>query len=115
MILWVSFVVFAYYDRAPVWLAIIVLSKDVMILGAGLALHVLNCDCSITPNFWGKGASAVQFVLVLCTLVSIGLGWFGLFWANWFFWALWLLAAIVTMVSGVSYALIEARRLNKAG
>ena len=115
MILWVSFVIFAYYDRIPFWLVILIMSKDALIVVGGIALHFFDCDCSINPNFWGKGASAVQFVLVLCTLLSIGIGWFGQQSANYLFWVIWSLAAFMTTISGISYAMIETRRLGKAG
>jgi len=115
MILWVSFVTFAYYGRIPFWLLILIVSKDSLIFIGGLALYFFNCDCSINPNFWGKGASAVQFALVLATLLSIGVGWFGQSPVSHFLWVIWSLAAFMTTVSGISYAIIESRRLNKAG
>lgn len=115
MILWVSFVIFTYYDKIPFWLIILIMSKDALILLGGIALHLFNCDCSINPNFWGKGASAIQFTMVLLTLLSIGIGWFGSTSAYYVFWVIWSLAAFMTTVSGISYASIEAKRLSKAG
>ena len=115
MILWVSFVILALHDKVPFWLMVLILSKDALIFVGGLALYFFDCDCTISPNFWGKGASGVQFVMVLCTLFSIGIGWFGQPSANSFFWVVWSLAAFMTTVSGISYAIIESRRLNKAG
>lgn len=115
MILWVSLIILSYYDRVPFWLAILILSKDLLIFLGGVVLHLLDCDCTIKPNIWGKGASASQFLLVLCTLLWIGLGWFGAPLSNYFFWVLWLSAASMTTVSGISYALEESRRYNRTG
>jgi len=114
MIVWVSLVTFAYYDKVPFWLTILVVSKDVLIGIGGLALYLFECDCTITPNFWGKGAAVLQFSLVVCTLFAVGVNWFGQPSANYFFWVMWSLAAFMTVSSGISYAIIESHRLSKA-
>jgi len=115
MILWVSFIIFAYYDKVPAWLAIVVVSKDVLILGAGLGLHVLGCDTSIVPNFWGKASAFAQFTLVLFTISSIAWGfWDSGEWIRYTLAIYWAVVAVLAILSGISYAILEARRLDKA-
>jgi len=113
LILWSSFIVFAYYGRVPTWLAALVIGKDFLVVCGGIALFALKCDYSPKPNVWGKSSAAINFFLVISTLTSIGFGLFEHPTSARFFWGYWLIAGLLTIISGVSYAVIGAGRVKQ--
>ena len=77
----------------PLWVLLIVISRDVIILvGSGIILTT-HQDFQIKPTWWGKLTTFFQMV----TIVSIILEWK-------FSWIIWGIASIFTVISGIDYA-----------
>lgn len=79
LVLTVSVIILTYPDwpgeatayHIPKWATVTLLSKDGFILLGVLILHFLTDRADIVhPSRWGKWATAVTFVLVLCMLVA---------------------------------------------
>jgi len=53
----------------PVWFPVLVVARDIVIVGGALALHFLNGAVQVKPSWTGKSATAVQMVAIaLCML-----------------------------------------------
>ena len=68
------FVTLAVVHVLPDWLAILVVFRDVVIVGGVLALSVLGHAVAIRPLPVSKLNTVVQIVMVAVTLLALGLG-----------------------------------------
>jgi cardiolipin synthase len=59
----------------PLWLVILVVARDVMIMGGFLLLGVLGHAPTVRPLAVSKLNTALQIVLAAATLVRLGGGW----------------------------------------
>jgi cardiolipin synthase len=65
------FVVFTLQDHIPIWLAVIVLGRDVVIL-AGVGVYRLMFEqIEFAPTFLSKANTAMQIIMLLLMLVSL--------------------------------------------
>jgi cardiolipin synthase len=93
-----SFVLFSVYGWIPKWLAITVISRDVIVILGWLLLYLGYHITKITPSITGKAAIASQLILIAYILLSINF-------SNipapdrWMFWTV----AALTIVSGLQY------------
>ncbi|MGR5148035.1 CDP-alcohol phosphatidyltransferase family protein [Photobacterium alginatilyticum] len=64
-----AFIAFAIVGLVPVWVAVIVIVRDVIILVGAIAYHCLFGRYEVAPSFWGKASTFVQiaFALMLIT------------------------------------------------
>lgn len=69
------FVVLAYLGEIPLWLAILVLSRDVLILAGFLLAFVLGKAVTIRPLMVSKANTFAQIVLAAFVLGRLALGW----------------------------------------
>ncbi|RMF97571.1 MAG: CDP-diacylglycerol--glycerol-3-phosphate 3-phosphatidyltransferase [Candidatus Schekmanbacteria bacterium] len=67
-----SFIVFSlkFPDLIPPWLTVLVISKDLIIVIGVIILHFLINEPKIQPSFIGKCTTAVQILLIFCSLLS---------------------------------------------
>lgn len=93
-----SFVALSVFHKVPAWLAVVVISRDVVILGGVVALRLFDLKIPIHPSRSSKAATTLQILVVFLVLVrefwhfpSAGLT--GCFW----------LTAFLTIVSGLQY------------
>jgi CDP-diacylglycerol--glycerol-3-phosphate 3-phosphatidyltransferase len=77
----------------PLWLLLIVISRDIIILVGSAILLVTHKDTQITPTWWGKLTTFFQ----MCTVIAIILEYPKT-------WIIWGLAAVFTCISGIDYA-----------
>jgi cardiolipin synthase len=101
------FVVLAAIGVLPSWLTILVVFRDLLIVGGVLALTVLGHPFAIRPLFVSKINTALQLLLVATALLLAG---FHLS-APWLLTALIWAVAASTLVSGFAYV----RRAARAG
>jgi cardiolipin synthase (CMP-forming) len=95
-----SFVTLAILARIPVWLVIIVVSRDIILTLGSLVIYFTGNNLTIKPSILGKATTFLQFLVVTLTLVLIAYGikseyLMGVYWST----------AGLTIASGVQYVL----------
>lgn len=68
-----SFVLFSVYGWIPKWLTVIVISRDVIIIIGWVILYILTHITKVEPSLFGKGAIAMQLVLICYVLLEINM------------------------------------------
>jgi len=76
----------------PVWVVLIVLSRDVIILLGASVIYMVKQHINILPTRWGKLTTVFQMASVIAVLSQWHLSY-----------VLWWLAAIFTIISGFDY------------
>ncbi|HAY22079.1 CDP-diacylglycerol--glycerol-3-phosphate 3-phosphatidyltransferase [Desulfobacca acetoxidans] len=105
-----SFLVLGYFHKVPAWLAIIVISRDIVIVGGIIALKLFDVTVRIEPARVSKWATAFQIFTVFLAIlgelwpyprwVLVGCGW---------------VTAYFTVASGIHYLMRGLRLLNEHG
>jgi CDP-diacylglycerol--glycerol-3-phosphate 3-phosphatidyltransferase len=78
--------------RFPLWVILIVISRDVIIILGAVTVHMVKQTINILPTKWGKLTTAFQVLAVISVLLQLNIS--PLFW--------WL-AVIFTVISGAVY------------
>ncbi|MDD4241364.1 MAG: CDP-alcohol phosphatidyltransferase family protein [Smithellaceae bacterium] len=106
-----SFVALAVYGLIPGWLAVIVISRDLIILLGIAILTLMSVSYEIRPAIVGKVTTALQILTVFFALLykavphNFSYNWIiGLCWAT----------ALFTIISGLVYIQRGIRILNKS-
>lgn len=82
----------------PLWLGIIIISRDLMLLLAGLIFMILGKHSDLKPNFLGKLSTLFQLSSLTIYVIASALGYYA-YWIG-----IWLYAtAAITIVSGIAY------------
>ncbi len=104
-----SYICLALNGWLPNWLAIMVVSRDVIIVGGLGLLQFLGVkvDKRIRPSWVSKATTLFQIVLVLFVMFQKS---FELFYP-YLFWSLVGVVAILTLLSGADYVLIGLKYL----
>lgn len=68
-----SFILMSSYGLMPKWLTIIVISKDLIVITGCIILYFVTNSLKVEPSFWGKSASASQFILIGVVLLSVNI------------------------------------------
>jgi cardiolipin synthase len=105
-----AFVTLVLLDKLPVWLSIIVVSRDVIVVLGSILLYVTGHDLKVRPSIVGKATTLLQLLLVALTLVLINYNVQGI--EHGFMPVLQWTTAAVTIASGVQYVL---RGMKMAG
>ncbi len=103
------FVTLASISVLPDWLAILVVFRDVFIVGGVLVLSVLGQRVPIRPLMISKLNTALQIVLVAVALLLAGFGRHNAFAAPWLLSLLIWTVAATTLASGTAYLWNAAR------
>ena len=82
----------------PVWLVIIVVSRDVILVLGGLVIYFLGHEVRARPSFIGKATTALQLLVVTLSLVLKAFG-NDMAWMQVLYWT----TAVFTLVSGIQY------------
>jgi cardiolipin synthase len=69
-----SFVTLSILAYIPVWLVIIVVSRDVILTLGSLVIYFTGHNLTIKPSFLGKATTVFQLVVVTLTLVLVSYG-----------------------------------------
>jgi len=95
-----AFVTLVLLGRLPVWLVIIVVSRDAILTMGGLIIYFTTRNLKIQPSFIGKATTVLQLIVVSLSLVlmSYGKEMESMAFLQW-------MTAGVTIASGVQYVL----------
>jgi cardiolipin synthase len=93
-----AFVTLALLRMLPVWLVVIVVSRDVILVLGGLVLYFMGHQFQSRPSIFGKATTVLQLLVVT---LSLGLRTFGYEMAG--IQVLHLTTAAFTLVSGGQY------------
>ena len=70
-----AIIVFAFgikgFYQIPIWFAVLVISRDVLIVGGALIIRWFKGDLKIEPCWWGKTAAVLQMVVVAWVLIKL--------------------------------------------
>lgn len=89
------------YLKMPVYVPIIVISRDVIILLGVFILHILAGKIKIKPTIIGKVTTFFQMLTIVLILTRfVYSGW------------MWNLTAILTVISGLDYLRISSKEIN---
>jgi len=95
-----SFLTLSILNIIPGWLAVIVISRDFIILLGISVLTIMSISVEIRPAFISKITTALQLITVLLSLSALCLpGGIGKMWLLAFYWV----TAFFTIVSGLNY------------
>ena len=97
-----AFVTLALLGKLPVWLVIIVVSRDVILALGSMIIYIMGHKIIVRPSIIGKTTTVLQLIVVSLTLVLINYGADPVMMSV-LKWTIWATAA-VTIVSGVQYA-----------
>jgi cardiolipin synthase (CMP-forming) len=98
------YVTLAAVNVLPDWLAILVVFRDLVIVGGVIVLAVLGHHVAIRPLYVSKLNTVLQIVLVAAVMLEHG---FGLS-LGWLPWALVWGVAFTTLASGAAYVWVTA-------
>ncbi len=68
-----SFILFSFKAWIPLWLTIIVISRDVIVIIGWLLLYMITHDVRIDPVLLGKTAIAFQLLTLAVILLSVNM------------------------------------------
>jgi len=106
LLLVTSFLALTYLKAIPVWLMVIVVSRDGMLVVGALVVHILTGKLSVSPTILGKATTVVQFITIFLTLI------FQAFEKNSpLILVLFGLTALLTILSGLHYIYREVAQL----
>ncbi len=70
-LLMTSFIVFSVYGMVPKWLAIVVISRDVIVVTGWFILHFITGTSRIEPSLLGKATIWLESILIAYILINI--------------------------------------------
>ena len=88
-------------SKIPQWVIIIIVSRDLIILGGVMILFFLQIEIKILPSLWGKLTTFFQMVTIFGVLVNFPYAAF-----------LWSTAVVFTVISGVQYISRGVKAIN---
>jgi len=103
-----SYLVLGWLAQLPVWLVVLVILRDVIIVGGVMIYQRITGDKIIEPLYISKINTVVQILLVVVVIFSLA------YWAlpDLLTQLLIYLVAITTFTSGVSYVVVWSRRAH---
>jgi cardiolipin synthase len=113
MLLVCVFVTLGQVGKLESWLVILVVSRDVMIVGGIILLFLLEHRVAIQPSFISKANTSVQIAFAGLVLARHGLDLPGAGWTAALEWASYVVA-LTTLFSGAHYVVVGIRHLAAA-
>ncbi len=104
-----SFVLLSLRGKIGWWLTILVLARDVIIMITAAVVLLVVGYRTFPPTIYGKAATIVQVALVVVALAG---GAFGYDWLLRAKLGLILVVAVLTVISGLHYSVLIARRIS---
>jgi cardiolipin synthase len=98
-----SFLVFAHLGRYPMWVFIVVFSRDLLILLGWNVITILSGTSIIRPRFLGKATTLAQMLTVMAVLAFPGQTWPAVL--------IWPMV-IVTVLSMADYVWVGSKTLG---
>lgn len=87
--------------KLPLWLPIIVVSRDIIIVIGVIVIFLTNGDIKIAPSVLGKLTTFFQMMAIISVLLLYKHSEY-----------IWILAVTFTLFSGIDYVFRGARQLN---
>jgi cardiolipin synthase (CMP-forming) len=112
LLLTATFISLAMVGAIPVWLAIVVVGRDLVIVAGATAYHLLIGRFDASPSRLSKWTTLMQIAFVLIELLRLS-GWMPL--ASPLHSALIAFTAACTLASGLHYMVIWGGRARRAG
>lgn len=106
-----TYLTLGWVGQLPSWLVILVVFRDLMIVGGALVAHALTPSFRARPMWISKVNTAVQIALVSFVLARLGFGFDDRNFGQVLIW----LAGCTTVLSGGAYLLHWGRKLAKMG
>jgi len=111
LLLVTSFVSLALFGLIPGWLAVIVISRDFIILMGLAIMTMMSIPYEIKPAIVGKMTTALQVATIFFTLLYKSFTHdFSYLWIVCFFWA----TALFTIISGLTYIFRGIKIVNQS-
>ena len=104
-----AFVALVAADEMPLWLVILVFSRDLIILTTSLVILLTTARRPFPPSLYGKASTAAQVSTILCALAALVFPSPLLLWLRL---AGIYATACLTVVSGFQYAWLTAEQLR---
>ncbi len=70
-----TLIMLVWLDVLPLWLGVLVGVRDIVVLLGAAGYRKLTGGLEVAPTWWGKAATAAEFVLVSLALADLALGW----------------------------------------
>jgi cardiolipin synthase len=80
--------------KFPLWVTLIVVTRDAIILLGTVVIYMVSQDVNISPTRWGKFTTSFQMAAVIAVLLQL---------QRHFTVILWWLAVFFTVISGIDY------------
>jgi cardiolipin synthase len=96
--------------QIPDWLVILVVFRDVLIVGGTAVFHMVSAGVKMRPIFISKVNTAMQILLAAFVLAHLGLD----LQIDWLTTVMVWIVTVTTVASGGTYVLIGMRDVNKA-
>ena len=93
-----SFIMMSKTGLIPMWLTIIVISRDLIVISGCFIIYLVTKNLYIEPSIVGKTASAGQFILIGLILLSLNFN-SDMTYLNFLF----IVVAFLTAISGLHY------------
>jgi cardiolipin synthase (CMP-forming) len=97
--MFVATVMLAWQSRIPLWLAIAIIGRDVVIVGGALAYRVVRGHLDIKPTRLSKLNTAIEFAVLLLVMAAAA-GWIE---ATAWMPPLFVVTFVAVMASGIQY------------
>ncbi|MBL7197135.1 MAG: CDP-alcohol phosphatidyltransferase family protein [Candidatus Omnitrophica bacterium] len=82
-----------YFEiKLPLWIALIVIFRDVILLLGGGIIILSNQENKINPTWWGKASTFFQTTTILTLLLKLNFSYY-----------IWNIAIVFTLISGIDY------------
>lgn len=78
--------------RFPLWVVLIVVSRDVIILLGAVVIFIIKQDINVSPTRWGKLTTIFQMLSIMAVLIQFR-----------FSYIFWSIAVFFTVISGMDY------------
>lgn len=98
LLLAAGFITLTKLHFIPVWLTIIILSRDIILIIGTLIVHMIQVDFNISPTIIGKCTTLVQLIYIISILIFIVTKS-----ASYFLYPLLIITTILTISSGLHY------------
>ena len=71
LLLMTAYIVLAWTLQIPLWLTVVILSRDLVIVLGALIYHYFISHYDIKPSIWGKACTMAQIIYALAVIVKL--------------------------------------------
>jgi cardiolipin synthase len=98
-----SFLTLAYLKIVPLWMFVVIVSKDLLIVLGWTIIYFITGSTEIRPRFFGKLTTIFQMITIWFALLGI---------PSETLYRLLLITIIITAVSGLDYIIAGSKKLS---